>query len=399
MDADIPRSKRRGVGHPATGRESVHAVFAELFLPPLDPHASKPLYEQISNRLRDAIGAYKLLPGSRLPSESELCKMLGVSRNTVMRAINDLRDEGLLYRERGSGTYVRHAPKHPMDLQPTLHFGIVSPTSRLTMTDLYLSGILDGLSHSLNEVGAVAVLGSPSINPSSNFFREITRRDIDGFIVIAPSQHDLGAVSVLAKNGVPFVVIGADFTPEWDAVTSDNRLGIRLAFDHLRSLGHTRIGFICAPDHDFDSGERWKGLEEAWRDAEPADGRLLTLRLTTIDRWEEEITRTLAIWLEAPNPPTAIVGAGLPMTLISLRTLHTLGVSVPKEISIVGYDDYTMMEYLAPPLTTIRQPLAAMGATAARLLAAKVRGEAPVPVHHMLPVELVVRGSTAPPRA
>lgn len=397
MPAGIPRSKRRGNGRtrPGPAPATVDTVLAELFGAPLDPKAPEPLFAQIASRLRHAIQTYKLLPGERLPSEPEICRFLGVSRNTVMRAVNTLRAEGLLYRERGSGTYVRDLPA--AQGRTPLRFGIVSPTSRLSMFDLYLGGILSGLSGTLQELDAVAVLGSPSVNPSSDYFTEITRRDIDGFIVITPSPRDRGAVAVLAKNHVPFVVVGADFDQAWDAVTTDNRLGMRLALRHLWDLGHRRIGLVAAPDYDYDSAERWEGFLQTWTAEGPEGVQPLLLRLTEIGRWEDEIQSALADWLRLSSPPTAIITAGLTITTAALHTLRCLGVRIPEDVSLVGYDDYTLMEYLSPPLTTIRQPLAALGATAARLLAAKVRGQVPTAVHHVLPVELVVRGSTAPP--
>lgn len=394
MAADIPRSKQKSndLQPYSLSRAPQTDVLTELFTVPLNPQGPDPLYDQIAGRIRMAIQMHKLLPGTRLPSEMELCSLLGVSRNTVMRAVNGLREEGLLFRERGSGTYVRHAPNQSTKSLPTARLGIVSPTSQLSMDDLYLGGILSGLSQALKDIGAVALLGSPSINPSSDYFTEITRRDIDGFIVIAPSQRDRNAVAVLARNNVPFVLVGADFDPEWDAVTTDNQMGVRLALEHLTAMGHERIGYIGAPGLDYDSSERWEAFHESLG---PRAARF-SLRLSAKTDWEEQISQMLTDRLQGPEPLTAVITGGYPISLAAMRAFQRLRVTVPHTVSLVGYDDYTMMEYLSPSLTTIRQPLGSMGALAARLLTARVRGQIQDPVHHVLPVELVVRGSTAP---
>ena len=96
---------------------------------------------------------------------------------------------------------------------------------------------------------------------------------------------------------------------------------------------------------------------------------------------------------------TAIICASDPLALGAIRAVRRLGLRVPEDVSIVGYDDSALMMCTDPPLTTIRQPIEAMGRAAVRLLASQIDGITATPEHLLFEPELVVRGSTAPHRA
>lgn len=399
----IPKSKQSGRRARRTAsdqRPEERNVIFGLFNGPLDRTSPEPLHAQLASHIRRAILEGRLLPGERLPAESDVCTALSVSRNTVIRAMNDLRGEGLLYRERGSGTYVRSLMERPAVRQDTLRLGVVSPALSLPANDPYLSGVLSGISAALQDVNAVAVLGSRAANPSSDYFQEITRRDIDGFLVIAPRKEHRNTLSVLARNGIPFVLVGAALEEDWDAVLADNQTGTRTAVEHLHALGHQRIALFTGPRSAFDSEARWTGFRKACSDFMIEVPTAWDVELANESEWEADIRRTLGRWMRSNNPPTALLAAGFPLLLASVRTLKALSVEIPARLSLVGFDDYAVAEYIEPALTTVRQPLEAMGASAVRLLAGRIRGEiGGQAVRQVLPVDFVVRKSTAgPPR-
>ena len=144
------------------------------------------------------------------------------------------------------------------------------------------------------------------------------------------------------------------------------------------------------------------------RDApERADGFLAGLRSAGLDLppeyleegefSEEGGERAAASLLRLPEPPTAIFAANDRSAIGALRAAQALGVRVPHDLSILGFDDIHAARVTDPPLTTICQPLEEMGETAARLLIRLIRGEQPTESHIRFPATLIVRGSTAPP--
>ena len=129
------------------------------------------------------------------------------------------------------------------------------------------------------------------------------------------------------------------------------------------------------------------------------NGSFRIVELADEKRWHltvPEAVRHLLTSCPADQQPTAIFAAGFSLALAARRALQELGLSVPHDISLVGFDDSIAAAYLDPPLTTVEQPLADMGSLAVRILVAALHGELPRPVQRSLAARLVIRGSTAP---
>ena len=168
----------------------------------------------------------------------------------------------------------------------------------------------------------------------------------------------------------------------------------RQAIDHLIGLGHRRIGFITGKPGVSSARERLAGYRDALRDADiPYDHKLVV----TGDFLEERGYQATEQLLALEQRPTAIFTSADTAAIGAIKASRAAGLRVPDDISIVGFDDIPEASLVMPPLTTVRQPLMEMGTTAVRLLQRLMDEPEMTPRRTELDVELVVRGSTAPP--
>jgi LacI family transcriptional regulator len=177
---------------------------------------------------------------------------------------------------------------------------------------------------------------------------------------------------------------------------SDNVAGARTAVTHLRELGHRRIATVTGLVETRPGADRLRGYRDglraaglAFRDEYVAYG----------DFYVESGARAAGALLELDERPTAIVTASDMMALGAFRAAAERGLNVPRDVSVVGFDDIQLAGHVQPPLTTLRQDKAGLGAQAASALLRLIAGQEARPQTVTLPVELVVRGSTAPPPA
>jgi LacI family transcriptional regulator len=177
---------------------------------------------------------------------------------------------------------------------------------------------------------------------------------------------------------------------------SDNEGGAAVAVGHLHELGHRRIATITGLLDKRPGADRLRGYRHELQ------ARGLTVRDEYVaygDFYIDSGYRGAAELLALPEPPTAIVTASDMTALGAIRAATERGLRVPEDVSVTGFDDIQLAAYLHPSLTTIRQAKVGLGTEAARSLLRHVDGEADVPTVVTLPIELIVRGSTASPPA
>lgn len=210
----------------------------------------------------------------------------------------------------------------------------------------------------------------------------------------ADSAHE--HYRLLRERALPVVLVNASSEDLlFPQVSTDDAVAIEQAFSHLHALGHEAIGLILGPEDHMPSRLRLDAY------------RVVAARLTG-GRGEgrPEHVERVPFSLEAGHAAgsrlvnrgvTGIICASDPLALGAIRAVRRLGLRVPEDVSIVGYDDSALMMCTDPPLTTIRQPIEAMGRAAVNLLASQIDGTAGSPERLLFEPELVVRGSTAPP--
>ncbi|GAA0390061.1 hypothetical protein Acor_46660 [Acrocarpospora corrugata] len=201
----------------------------------------------------------------------------------------------------------------------------------------------------------------------------------------------------LASREVPLVVLDPAGEPGYrvPSVGAANWSGGLVATRHLLELGHRRIAIITGPEYALASRARLDGYRAALDAAGvPIDPELICPGAFAI---EDGLLHTPRL-MRLPDPPTAIFACNDGQAIGVYHAAHELRLRIPDELSVIGFDDMPAWRWAIPPLTTIRQPLTEMGATAATMLIALAQDE-PLPQNRVeVGTELTVRGSTAPPR-
>jgi DNA-binding LacI/PurR family transcriptional regulator len=209
------------------------------------------------------------------------------------------------------------------------------------------------------------------------------------FGIVAPSTRvDLDTLAQFGFGDRVVVIDRVDQHSTVPSITVDNRRGIQLAFDHLRSLGHRRIGYVSGISGIHTAQERMDAYSEL------ADGDPIVLDSGTDT---EAGDRAAATFLAMADRPTAIIAANDMTAFVLISALAAQGLSVPTDVSVVGFDGLALSAHFNPVLTTVSQPIADMGNIAIDL-AEKKAADGSVD-HVVLTPELLVRASTAGPPA
>ncbi len=225
------------------------------------------------------------------------------------------------------------------------------------------------------------------------FERMLSTMRVDGFILPPPLSDDMPTMDVLEKLGIPFARIAPSFDLDRAPyVAIDDEAAARTMAQHLWELGHRQIGFIAGRDDHDAARLRRKGFAEALSEY----GGTELVEASGKFQFEIGIEAAKKLML-APSPPTAIFAANDDSAAGAMAGLAQLGLTVPEDVSVAGFDDSWIALSVWPYLTTIHQPIAEMGEAVATMLidrngaVAEKRGK-------LLDYHLVVRASTAPPK-
>ncbi len=349
--------------------------------------------DQVKDLIRASIVAGELRPGEPLPGRLELCRLYGTNRVAVDRAVRDLVREGLLISIRGKGTFVAERLYEPQ--QAVLTFGVVWSHPVTFQDNIYWGPLLRGIGYGASE-RSIRLLFRQC--PSDQFADLVGNGQADGLIVLAPHTSDFAVLERLRQKAIPFVATSSAFDDRrLPCLDTDNYDGVRQALTHLWSLGHCEIAIVNLALESTDLLQRWQAFQELMG----KEGCLLDPRWAVLSpsyQWGavEQWVQPLRKWLEEVPLPTALFCCAYEMALAVLKVLRTLKIEVPEQVSVVGFDDPASAGFLEPPLTTVRQPLEALGKRAVeKLYEAMERGVRPEGTELLKP-ELVVRQSTGP---
>jgi DNA-binding LacI/PurR family transcriptional regulator len=229
--------------------------------------------------------------------------------------------------------------------------------------------------------------------------RAIHRATVDGVVAIGLTI-DHPEINEIRRAGLPMVMVDSDVVGEVASVDVDDEGGARLAAAHLIELGHRDVAILAI------DGPSSTTAGEGGVVARRLRGYRETLSAAGIEVAPDEVAigpSTIAGGIEAVDRlwasgrrPTAILAMSDAMAIGALRAVRSHGVSVPAEISIVGFDDVELAQSTDPPLTTVHQPVRGKGEAAVRLLLSVIEGRDQRPGHRRLDTRLIVRGSTGP---
>jgi DNA-binding LacI/PurR family transcriptional regulator len=270
--------------------------------------------------------------------------------------------------------------------------GVVVPF----VTRWFFTQVVAGAERVLRDAGYDLLLynlGGPA-GRDRFFGRMPVRKRVDGLLVLCTPMAEAEIAAVRALR-LPVVVVGA-VQAGFASVRVDDAASARLAVNHLIELGHRRIGLISGGSDEamYASAtiDRRRGYWRALRDA----GIRLDPDLDVPGHFTPEGGRAAMEWLLGlPEPPTAVFAASDEMAYGAMRAIRAAGLTVGRDISVVGFDDHEMSDLLE--LTTVAQPAVRQGELAARALLAALGPKAPAPRAQTVPTRLVVRGSTRRP--
>ena len=219
-------------------------------------------------------------------------------------------------------------------------------------------------------------------------------RQVSG-VIHCSAGANLESLRILLEKSIPLVDLDRQSGLEnVDTVILDNRLGAALAAGHLVELGHRRVATISGPRHLSNARKRLDAFRKTLRSARIA----VPNEYIEFGDFREYSGRMAAErLLSLPTPPSAIFVANNEMMAGALFAVRERGIKVPRDLSLIGFDDARWAQYCDPPLTVVSQPTEAMGQKAAELLLARLRGET-IAKMVMFEPQLIVRRSTATPK-
>ncbi len=359
----------------------------------LNTGSATTVYADLVSRLRDSIVRGALKPGGFVGTEQEFCREWKLSRVSVRRATSLLIDEGLIERRPGKGLFVRLSD-------------VAKRTIQIIVPDLAFEQCVQ-IARGAQSLGLERGFTVQVYDANNRMDRDIAMLDqmpdqaIDGALIL--SWHNpkfTEALLRLKQNGVPFVLV--DEHPrdiEVSSVTADNYAGGLRVGNALVDLGHKHVGFVG----NLVAGTvraRLEGLRDAIGDRKlPFDRScIMDLAVQPNDDWAQRIASCTRELMSRADRPTAIFYSDDQVAAEGYRTLRSMGLRVPDDVSIVGFDDSPLCRWLEPALASVRQPSMEMGRAAMRMLldgiAHQQANKTPAPMGRVtLPVEWLPRAS------
>jgi DNA-binding LacI/PurR family transcriptional regulator len=362
----------------------------------INTRTSPTVYDGLLARLRRSIVSGARKSGEFVGTEQGFCRENGISRVSVRRATDQLIREGLIERRPGKGLFVRQSERTTRVIQvvvPDLAFEQcvqIARGAQLLGDDYgFLVQVFDGHNGMDRDIA---------------FLEQLPDRPVEGALIL--SWHHprfTEALLNLKQKGVPFVLVD-EHSPDIDvaSVAADNHAGGLMVGHALIDQGHRRFGFIG----NISAGtvrSRLEGLRDAAGDRGlPFDrSRVLDLAVQPQEDWAKRIAECTRQLLSRPDRPSAIFYSDDQVAAEGYRTIRSMGLRIPEDVSVVGFDDSPLCRWLDPPLATVRQPSLEMGRAAMRMLleGLPAGGAEKKAIHRRvtLPVQWIGRASIGAP--
>lgn len=366
---------------------------------PVKPAIAPLKYQQIGAELVSTIqsGAYRT--GDKLPSESVLADTFSASRSTVIRALRSIKEQGLIERRQGSGSYV--TSKATQQPATRTAIGLLKTAQSGRFTDSVADQLQSRLGALLQQRGSALIVHTIEREDDPlEVARKLLEQRIGGtFMVPMPPRFNVDANQEIAdlftNAGRPVILLDGDFLAlphrsDLDVVSVENRHCGYLQTEHLLNLGLRRILFLGANPPGPNGVERQLGYLDAMRarglDA-PADW--------TCETASDDINESFVSGLIERHRPEGIVCKSDEFAALLMRNLIRLGIRVPEDVKLVGFDDRPIASLLPVTLTTIRQPIQEIAESALRLMDARLAHPDRAASRTQVSGKLIIRQSSA----
>ena len=327
----------------------------------------------------------------RPPGMHDVARMAGVSHQTVSRVLNDhpnVRSETRERVERAIAElgYRRNLAARALVTRRSNTIGVITSVTQLWGPSSTLVSV-ERAARSAGYYTSVAGLESIATADVQEVLSYFIDQSVEGIVVIAPEATMAHMAQPFVSN-VPVVMVaaGAEPAPGVQITSVNQQEGARSATRHLIDLGHTDIAHLAGPDVSFDAIARLRGWRSELRKAKLPLGRI------SYGDWTSASGYAAGRSMIQRGLPSAVFVSNDLMALGFIRALHDAGISVPEDISVVGFDDMPGAEHFIPGLTTVRQDLESLGRQCMTILLDALAGHPsdPPPID----TELVVRDST-----
>jgi DNA-binding LacI/PurR family transcriptional regulator len=328
------------------------------------------------------------------PSMADVARLAGVSSQTVSRVSNGYRNVDTRTRERVIAA-MRALGYRPNGAARSLKSGRFHSIG-VIMTTLETFGNVHTLDAITKEAAradysvTLMPISDPSLTRVSGAYRRLSGQAVDGVVIIFEA-HLLNQAEFTLPPGLPVVVVDSDAGPSYTVVDTDQAQGARQATEHLLELGHRQVWHIAGPEGSFSATHRVESWQHTLRLAGRTPPGVLRGDWTTESGYQHGLT------LGQREDVTSVFAANDQMALGVMRAMHELGRGIPRDISIVGFDDMEEARSFWPPLTTVRQDFGAVGRLSIQKLLAKVSGLDTGNSKTLVPTELAIRDSTGRP--
>jgi LacI family transcriptional regulator len=335
---------------------------------------------------------------NKVATLADVARLARVSTATVSRALtlpHKVRQRTLTRVQHAVQTlgYVAHGAARALASRRTHTIGAVIPT----LDNAIFANTTHALQRALDEAGYTLLLASHEFDAAAEAraTRALIERGIDGLVLLGTTHHP-SVFQMIRANRVPYVLTWAlDPNDQHPCVGFDNRAAAIRLVDYLLDIGHREFAMISGHTAQNERArERMEGVREA---IAARRGRLPARRVVekpfTLGAGREGLRDVIA-----DGAATAVVCGNDVLAIGAMAECNARGIRVPRDVSITGFDDMEIASLITPALTTVHFPTRELGSYAARHLLDRLAGEI-VPMRSELPVELVVRGTTAPPLA
>jgi LacI family transcriptional regulator len=337
---------------------------------------------------------------ARRASMREVAQLARVSVSTVANVLNNPTIVTTSTRERVEAAiarigYVRSGPARQLRGAPSRLVGVIS----LDTSNPFYAAVSRGIEDRLDEEGYILLSCSTDVEPEreARALQVLEEHAVAG-IIITPTEHNQDLLLAVSDRGTPVVLVDS---PRGRlalcAATVDHYLGGQVVGEHLIELGHRRIVVFTGGARINPVVERHEGLRSAVVRAGLDPIEVLREAIIPPPNLDDGTQALIKAIVSQPAPPTAVVCLNDVAALGAMRALTDLGIRIPDDMSVVGYDDLPFAAQLYPPLTTVRRPTYRLGVTAAELLLDEATDGHDHREIRFQP-SLVVRASTGEPR-
>lgn len=353
-------------------------------------------YRQIHAELLHTIRSGQFRAGDKLPTENELAHRFGASRSTVIRALRGIEEQGFITRRQGSGSFVADVQR--VDRRRKTHLGLIKSVQSGRYVESIVDQIQARLTTLLQQQGSGLVVHTVgSDDDPAAVARKLAELRVSGTFMVPVNRAATNAkvAAVFVDAGLPVVLLDADFGPSpadrsgLDVVSVENRQGGFLQTRHLLDQGVHRIIYLGVNPPASTVVDRCQG----YRDAMAAYG------IEVPSEWicevsSDQITEAFVDAIINTHRPGGIVCKSDEYAALFMRHALHLGVRIPQDVRLVGFDDRPIASLLPVTLTTIRQPTAEIAEMALQLMDMRLESPARVASRVELAGELVVRQSS-----